>query len=261
MRLVSNEQVIVVSNRYFGRGFAWRAVRRERTLSAAGALTCRVAVAVGRLGGVWLTLLAGFIAPVFAAPAAAPALPTLSAEQVHALLPALRQGGFIFYFRHAATRHDQVDRQPVVLNECATQRNLSAAGQAQASAIGEAFRALRIPVGRVLSSPFCRCVETASRAFSVVETRDDLYFAIGLKQAERQAKGEALSGMLAQPPAAGSNTVLVAHTANLKEAAHIWPKPEGVAIVFRPDGHGGFEVFGRIAPDTWPRVSAMHEAR
>jgi phosphohistidine phosphatase SixA len=167
------------------------------------------------------------------------------------LTPQLRRGGYIFYLRHGATRLDEQDRQPVVKEDCATQRNLSDEGRKQAETVGAAMRKARIPVGRVLSSPFCRCLDTARLAFASAEVSEDLYFAIGLTKLERQTKGASLRRLLAEMPPRGSNTVLVAHTANLEEAVGFWPKPEGTAILFQPNGSGGFRAIGRIPPDAW----------
>jgi phosphohistidine phosphatase SixA len=47
------------------------------------------------------------------------------------------------------------------LDDCATQRNLSAAGRSQAQQTGAAFRQRDISVVQVLSSQWCRCLETA----------------------------------------------------------------------------------------------------
>lgn len=47
------------------------------------------------------------------------------------------------------------------LDDCATQRNLSAAGRSQAQQIGAAFQQRHIDVVQVLSSQWCRCLETA----------------------------------------------------------------------------------------------------
>ncbi|WOD41432.1 hypothetical protein [Nodosilinea sp. E11] len=47
------------------------------------------------------------------------------------------------------------------LGDCATQRNLSAAGQDQARRIGAAFRQRQISVVQVLSSSWCRSLDTA----------------------------------------------------------------------------------------------------
>src|SRR5688500_3144868 len=72
------------------------------------------------------------------------------------LAETLRQGGYVLYFRHAAPDPVPDDADPVVLADCDTQRNLSTAGRRQSQAIGRAIRDLRIPIGRVLASPFCR---------------------------------------------------------------------------------------------------------
>jgi phosphohistidine phosphatase SixA len=47
------------------------------------------------------------------------------------------------------------------LGDCATQRNLSAEGQAQAERLGAAFKQRQVPVVPVLSSQWCRCLDTA----------------------------------------------------------------------------------------------------
>jgi phosphohistidine phosphatase SixA len=139
------------------------------------------------------------------------------------LIDALRRGGHVIYFRHATTDPDQADTTDPKLGRCDAQRNLTADGRQMAGEIGAAFKALRIPVGKVLSSPYCRAVDTAKLAFGRHEVSDVLYFAIGVGKTEREQQGLALRQMLATPPARGTNTVLVAHHANLKEAAGIWP--------------------------------------
>jgi broad specificity phosphatase PhoE len=55
------------------------------------------------------------------------------------------------------------------LDDCSTQRNLDARGRAQAARIADAFREHRVVVGEVLSSPRCRCLDTARLAFGKVE--------------------------------------------------------------------------------------------
>lgn len=47
------------------------------------------------------------------------------------------------------------------LDDCVTQRNLSEVGQRQAVEMGENFRRRNIQVSQVLSSQWCRCLETA----------------------------------------------------------------------------------------------------
>src|SRR2546427_9665766 len=47
------------------------------------------------------------------------------------------------------------------IDDCATQRNMDERGRAQARAVGEAFRQHGVIVDKILSSPWCRCLETA----------------------------------------------------------------------------------------------------
>jgi broad specificity phosphatase PhoE len=80
------------------------------------------------------------------------------------VLGELRKGGFVIYFRHGTTNQTGSSDETADPAKCETQRNLSAEGHAQAAQIGEAFRALKIPVGSVTTSPFC-CKDTAQLAF------------------------------------------------------------------------------------------------
>jgi phosphohistidine phosphatase SixA len=173
-----------------------------------------------------------------------------------AILPELQGGGLVIYFRHAATDADGVGDETADLTRCETQRGLSPHGREQASEIGSAMRELRIPIGTVTSSPFCRCKDTAQLAFGKFTVEPDLFFAIHAGAAEAARLGAALRRMLATAPAAGTNAVIVAHTANLREAAGIWPKPEGAAYVFRPLSDGRFEPVARVAPEDWAAAAS-----
>ena len=48
-----------------------------------------------------------------------------------------------------------------------------------------------------------------------------------------------------------ANTVFVGHTANLRDGLGVWPKPEGVFVIFKKvDGNIIF--LGMITPGQWP---------
>lgn len=53
------------------------------------------------------------------------------------------------------------DPETFTLGDCSTQRNLSEDGREQARQTGETFRARGVEVRQVLSSQWCRCLETA----------------------------------------------------------------------------------------------------
>ncbi|HKB61897.1 MAG TPA: histidine phosphatase family protein [Burkholderiales bacterium] len=173
------------------------------------------------------------------------------------MLGDLRHGGFVIYFRHAATEQTGATDEAADLTRCETQRNLSAEGRAQAAQIGEAIKALGIPVGTVAASPFCRTQETAQLAFGRSTVNQNLYFVISTGEAETKRLADSLRRMLSTLPAKGTNSVLVSHSANLLEAAGIFAKPEGVAFVFRPLPDGKFEAVARILPEDWARVAKL----
>jgi hypothetical protein len=74
----------------------------------------------------------------------------------------LREGtGYVVLLRHAQTVAGTGDPPGFRLEDCATQRNLSAEGREQATRIGQAFKRQNVNVVQVLSSQYCRCLETA----------------------------------------------------------------------------------------------------
>jgi broad specificity phosphatase PhoE len=174
----------------------------------------------------------------------------------HVLLEQLRQGGFVIFFRHAPTELSNIPDSAENIAQCETQRNLSATGRKTAKAIGEAFKKLHIPVGVVKTSPFCRCKDTARLAFGTYTVDRNLYFSLNIDAGARKQLTEETRKMLATPPADSTNTVIVSHTANLREATGYWPKPEGTAYIFRPGPDGTFTAEARMAPDDWQLLSS-----
>jgi len=185
--------------------------------------------------------------------AAAPASGTLSPRE---LAGALRQGGYTIYFRHAQTDWSQDDRIQAAgdWKSCdpAQMRQLSAQGRRTAEAVGRAMRALAIPVGRVLASPYCRAVATAEgMGLAEVETTTAV---MNLRAAEHFGGREAILArarrLLSAPPPAGSNTVIVAH-GNVARALMAASPGEAEALVLRPQPAGGFAVLGQLRPQDW----------
>src|SRR5258706_7437271 len=78
-------------------------------------------------------------------------------------LKALRHGGYVMVLSHGSDANDEVDRQPVKPSQCATQRSLTDTGRLMASGIGKLLARENVPVGMLLSSRYCRGVETAER--------------------------------------------------------------------------------------------------
>ena len=170
----------------------------------------------------------------------------------------LQKGGYVIFLRHTKTDWSQKDVEPFNFDDCATQRNLTEEGRAQAAMIGEAYRTLGIPISEVLASPFCRCVDTAALAFGEYEVNQDLAHIAYSEDKEGRKRTAYLRGkmreFLSAVPPPGTNTVLVGHSPNLIPIVDIRSLPEGNTVVFKPDGKGSFELVGMIFPNSFARI-------
>lgn len=175
-----------------------------------------------------------------------------NAKSGAALVAALRQGGLVIYFRHADTG-PAYQEQGVDLARCDTQRNLNDKGRAEAEQIGDQFRRLRIPVGDVLSSEFCRCRETAELAFERYSIEPSLTGVSRSAEAapRRELAAVGLKKLLATVPRDATNTVLVSHGYNLWDAEGYHLGIQGEAAVYRPDGRGAYALVARLTPEQW----------
>lgn len=162
----------------------------------------------------------------------------------------LRQGGYVVLMRHAITDYNQFDMNPVNLENCEGQRNLSQAGRDQSAAIGQAIRSLSIPVGKVYSSQFCRCIETAELAFGKYETRARLSSYMQVTDEEKIQRVNYIKELLGTPPEQQTNTFLITHSYMLQQASGI-ALQEGWAAVFKPDGDGQFQFIATISSSRW----------
>jgi len=177
---------------------------------------------------------------------------------------ALRAGGYVIHWRHAfaTTCSDRTELGNAATttspgwwkscnNECstATARQLNADGIAQAVAIGAAVRSLGIPIGRMLSSEFCRSVNSAQlMSFGVtIEERSDITFLV-YDEASRCDASEAL---LAEAPAPGTNTGIVGHGFVTGDCDGLDALVFGEAGLFKPDGSGGTLLVDHIRDTRW----------
>lgn len=172
-----------------------------------------------------------------------------------ALVKALRAGGLVLYMRHGPTDLNTRDSDRSDLSRCERQRQLSEEGRRQLRAAGEAIRRLGVPIGVVRSSPYCRALETARLVFGRAEADAALTHTIDADAATAKARSAALTALLSTVPQAGTNTVLAGHTGNLMDASNLWPAPEGVTLVFRPEGNGRFRFVARIPLERWTALA------
>jgi hypothetical protein len=175
--------------------------------------------------------------------------PLAAAEPDARLLADLRQGGYVLFLRHASTDFSQDDSRMTSFEDCATQRNLTDQGRAEARALGEHLRRLKIPIGEVLASPFCRTMETARLAFGKARATNEVRG--GPLSADDPKRYQPLRKLLATRPLAGSNTVLSSHGNPFRAVAGPPYLAEGEIAVVRPEGGERFSVVARIRLTDW----------
>jgi phosphohistidine phosphatase SixA len=174
------------------------------------------------------------------------------------LLSALRKGGYVLYFRHAATDFSQNDEKMKRYEDCADQRNLIDRGRADARAARAAIRQLGIPVDRVLASPFCRTVETAQLLFGKAEKMQEVRGGPAVSAgSDRYAS---LKKILATPVQPGTNLVVVSHGNPFYSVAGPPYLAEGEAAVIRPLG-SDFQIIARLRIDAWQALEKSGAAK
>lgn len=185
--------------------------------------------------------------------AGVPVLPASAAETLLKPSEVLGKGGYVLFLRHGKTNAAERDTFPVDFDDCKTQRNLSAEGRVQAEAIGRHFRAYPKIIDKILVSPYCRTRETAKLAFGRFDAASELAYSFPDAPPDKARKAAWLNGQLGEVPPPGKVTVIVSHTTNLQDAARSWPSEEGDALVFKPEGHGRWNMVGKISAQEWQR--------
>lgn len=175
----------------------------------------------------------------------APAGPVRS-QTSEDLWRALAGGGHVALMRHADAPGTG-DPPGFRLGECATQRNLSEAGRRFSEALGAEFRRRGVNVARLLSSEWCRCLDTARlMAVASVETAPEALNSFFETPAEKARSTAALRRLLDALPREGAS-VLVTHQVNITALTGVVPA-SGEIVVLRLEPGGGYAVAGRLAP-------------
>jgi broad specificity phosphatase PhoE len=134
----------------------------------------------------------------------------------------LKGGGQVVLIRHTITTPGAGDPPGMRLDDCSTQRNLTDEGRRHARRIGDKWRARGIPIERVVSSPWCRCLETARLAFGrEPEVSDALSNLFGRPENREQQVGQ-LRNLISSQSGRG-NLVLVTHGSTIAALTRISP--------------------------------------
>lgn len=171
-----------------------------------------------------------------------------------AIVQKLREDGYVLYMRHAATDFSQNDAGMTSYEDCASQRNLTDKGRAEAREIGAQVKRLRIPIGEVLASPFCRTMETARLAFGKAQAMNEVRG--GPVRSDDPKRYDGLKTLLATRPAGRTNTVIASHGNPFHAVAGPPYLAEGEIAVVHPEGGMRFSVVARIRPADWSGLRA-----
>ncbi|MFC7516008.1 histidine phosphatase family protein [Herbaspirillum sp. GCM10030257] len=169
------------------------------------------------------------------------------------LVKELRRGGYIVYFRHTATDFSKLDGAMKSYEDCSNQRMLSDEGREAARSIGEHIQRLKLPVGSVLASPYCRTMETARLAFMRAEPKVEI----------RENNGDDYAGLkrlLSMPVPDNTNVWVVGHGTPFRAVAGPPHLAEGEAAVIRPSGTS-WKVVARVPHDAWRTLPVPSEAK
>ncbi len=187
----------------------------------------------------------GLLVTLSALGACAVALMPATARAAEPLpLAELAKPGRVLMLRHA-NAPGTGDPPAFRVGDCATQRNLDAAGRAQAVKLGQRLAKAGVTRAKVWSSQWCRCMETARllKLGAPVEL-PALNSFFGRPQ-DREANLAALRTFLAALPVDGPPVVLVTHQVTIT-AFTAQGIASGGGAVFGLNGSGEPRVLGEI---------------
>ena len=168
-----------------------------------------------------------------------------AADADSALWRSLATGETVALMRHASAP-GYSDPPGFTLDDCSTQRKLSATGRQEAKAIGSRLRAHGITHAIVRSSQWCRCLDTA-RLLGIGEVIPtpalNSFFE---RRNQAQARSRAVHRLLAKPMA-GRARVLVTHQVNITALTGVHAA-SGEIVVVRPENDHSLSLVGRIEP-------------
>jgi phosphohistidine phosphatase SixA len=159
---------------------------------------------------------------------------------------ALRAGGHVALMRHTDAPGGTGDPPGFRLEDCATQRNLSAKGRSDAAEIGAHLRAKGIAFEKILSSPWCRCMDTARLLdMGPVEAAPTFSNVVVLRdQTETLTQGA--QALIADWRDVGA-LLVVTHGANIRALTGISPATGEIVVVDAAED-GSIATVGRIPP-------------
>lgn len=207
------------------------------------------------------TLLASALALLITTGLAHAAVVPVHQSKDSVLLAALRHGGCVILMRHASSPEAPPTAGRAASGNGNLERQLDGQGIADAHAMGEALRQMGIAIGEVLSSPTFRARETIAaaglRAPRTFEQLGDAGHSMSRQAVAAWSKW--LRQMVSQPPAPGSNALIVTQMPNISDAYGRLASAlkAGGALIFRPEGHGNAHMLAVMQIGDWKQLAAQ----
>lgn len=170
------------------------------------------------------------------------AQPLLSQDEAHRLL---RKGGVAVLLRHGQTDSGIGDPPGFTLENCSTQRSLSAAGREELRDMAYRLSDAKVSFARTFTSQWCRCRETAhllTGASGIVVDWAALNSQFSGNAVVASANAQVVAKIRQIP--ANKSWLLVTHQVNITATTGVVPVPGEGVLVRR--ANAGIEVLGRV---------------
>ncbi|MFD9896784.1 histidine phosphatase family protein [Mesorhizobium sp. NPDC059025] len=155
----------------------------------------------------------------------------------------LRAGGHVVLLRHAMVTGNG-DPSGFDIDKCTTQQKLSERGKQQARKIGALFAARAAPIDKVLSSRFCRALDTAGIAFE--DNKAEKFEPLDLLSKDPTMAATQNAAVVKEVASftGDGNLVMITHQENIQALTGAGAR-EGEAVIVGVDGEK-LRVLGRI---------------
>jgi phosphohistidine phosphatase SixA len=155
----------------------------------------------------------------------------------------LREGGHVVLIRHAMSPGTG-DPANFDINDCSTQRGLSEQGRQQADRIGTLISVRGAKTEKLLSSRYCRCLDTARFAFD--DREPEIFAALDPLPADPVAAKAQQDEIIARVKSySGSGNLLMITHKDVIQALTGVSAHDGEAVIVKADGDK-LHVLGKI---------------
>ena len=154
---------------------------------------------------------------------------SVKADSKHNIISELKKGGKLIFIRHAYAPGGG-DPENFDIDNCATQRNLNESGIIQSKKIGDFFKKNNIPLGKVFSSEWCRCKDTASIAFNNYETKNFLNSFFSKKFAKNRKNQIKDFYKFIEEQGTNQNLIFVTHYVVISEILNYTPSSGEIVV-------------------------------